>query len=69
MTRDLTPSTASARRHALIIALVQEFIATADPVGSAQIVARHNLGVRGASVRNMMAELEEAGYAQFEDAA
>ena len=50
------------RQHALLLAAVQEFIATAEPVGSAQIVARHQLGVRAAMVRNMMAELEDGGY-------
>ncbi len=52
----------SSRRHALLLATVQEFIATAEPVGSQQVVARHPLGVRAAMVRNLMAELEEAGY-------
>src|SRR5258707_13752283 len=52
----------SSRRHALILATVQEFISTAAPVGSAQIVAHHQLGVRAAMVRNMMAELEDGGY-------
>ncbi|HVA79739.1 MAG TPA: heat-inducible transcriptional repressor HrcA [Candidatus Binataceae bacterium] len=52
----------SARRQALLLATVQEFITTAEPVGSQQIVARHPLGVRAAMVRTLMAELEEAGY-------
>jgi heat-inducible transcriptional repressor len=45
-----------------LLAAVQEFITTAEPVGSQQLVARHQLGVRAAMVRNLMAELEEAGY-------
>jgi heat-inducible transcriptional repressor len=52
----------SARRHALLLAAVQEFIATAEPVGSQQLVAGHQLGVRAAMVRNLMVELEEAGF-------
>lgn len=55
--RDLTR-----RQQALLLATVQEFIVTAQPVGSQQIAARYPLGVRAATVRNMMAELEEAGY-------
>jgi heat-inducible transcriptional repressor len=51
-----------ARRQALLLATVQEFITTAEPVGSQQIVAHHSLGVRAAMVRSMMAELEEAGF-------
>ncbi|MGO9454689.1 MAG: heat-inducible transcriptional repressor HrcA [Candidatus Binataceae bacterium] len=54
----------SARRHALLLATVQEFIATAEPVGSQQVVAHHSLGVRSAMVRSMMAELEDAGFLQ-----
>src|SRR6202158_2631752 len=52
----------SSRRHALILATVQEFISTAAPVGSAQIVAHHQLGVRAAMVRNVMREREDGGY-------
>jgi heat-inducible transcriptional repressor len=52
----------SQRQHALLLAAVQEFIASAEPVGSHQLVQRHTLGVRAAMVRNLMAELEEAGF-------
>jgi heat-inducible transcriptional repressor len=52
----------SRRRHLLLLATAQEFIATAEPVGSQQLVARRTVGVRAAMVRNLMAELEEAGY-------
>src|SRR5271154_3177507 len=60
MTQESDPL--SNRQHALILAAVQEFVATAEPVGSAQIVAHHQLGVRAAMVRNLMAELEDGGY-------
>jgi len=50
------------RQHALLLAAVQEFIATAGPVGSQQLATRHQVGVRAAMVRNLMAELEDAGY-------
>lgn len=52
----------SRRQYAVLLAAVQEFIATAEPVGSQQIASRHSLGVRAAMVRNIMAELESAGY-------
>jgi heat-inducible transcriptional repressor len=51
-----------ARRHALLLATVQEFIATAEPVGSQQVAAHHALGVRSAMVRSIMAELEDSGF-------
>jgi heat-inducible transcriptional repressor len=52
----------SRRRHALLIAAVQDFIATAEPIGSHHIASRYRLGVKAATVRSMMAELEEEGY-------
>ena len=52
----------SGRRHTLLIAAVSEFIATAEPVGSHQIASRHRLGIKSAMVRNMMSELEDAGF-------
>ena len=52
----------SQRQHALLLAAVQEFITSAEPVGSHQLVHRHTLGVRSAMVRNLMAELEDAGF-------
>lgn len=54
--------TLARRRRALLLAVVQDFITTAEPVGSLHIASKYNLGVRAASVRSMMAELEEEGY-------
>ncbi len=54
---ELTP-----RQRAVLTATVQEFIATAEPVGSQQIVSRYPLGVRAAMARILMADLESAGY-------
>jgi heat-inducible transcriptional repressor len=52
----------SQRQIAVLLAVVQEFIATAEPVGSQQIASRYPLGIRSAMARNLMAELENAGY-------
>jgi heat-inducible transcriptional repressor len=52
----------SPRHEALLLATIDEFIATAEPVGSNQIASRYSIGVRAAMVRNLMAELEELGY-------
>jgi len=54
--------TLGGRRHSLLLAAVTEFIATAEPVGSNQIVSHHHLGIKSAMVRNMMSELEDAGF-------
>ena len=62
MTQESAHELSNRQHSVLILATVQEFIATAEPVGSQQIVARHQLGVRAAMVRNLMAELESGGY-------
>lgn len=50
------------RRAQVLRAIVADFIATHDPVGSKALVERHNLGVSSATVRNDMAVLESEGY-------
>jgi len=50
------------RRKALLRAIVQEFIETAQAVSSRRIAQNYMLGVRPATVRNMMAGLEQEGY-------
>ena len=49
------------RRFAVLRAIVADYVATHEPVGSKMIVERHNLGVSSATVRNDMAVLEEDG--------
>ena len=49
------------RRFAVLQAIVADYVATHEPVGSRAIVDRHNLGVSSATVRNDMAALEEEG--------
>jgi heat-inducible transcriptional repressor len=43
-------------------AIVEDFVATREPVGSRMLSERHRLGVSPATIRNDMAALEEAGY-------
>lgn len=52
---------ADERRFAVLRAIVADYVATHEPVGSKVIVERHNLGVSSATVRNDMAALEEDG--------
>ena len=49
------------RSHEILRAIIEEYISTAAPVGSHALVERRNLGVSPATVRNVMAELEDAG--------
>ncbi len=50
------------RRLDVLRAIVQDYVATQEPVGSKALVERHNLGVSPATIRNDMAALEEDGY-------
>ena len=51
-----------ARSLQILRAVIDEYVATAEPVGSQTLVERFRLGVSSATVRNVMAELESAGY-------
>ncbi|UJL28096.1 heat-inducible transcriptional repressor HrcA [Mycolicibacterium sp. jd] len=53
---------ADERRFEVLRAIVADFVATKEPIGSKAIVERHNLGVSSATVRNDMAVLEAEGY-------
>ncbi|UZJ23774.1 heat-inducible transcriptional repressor HrcA [Rhodococcus antarcticus] len=55
-------SSTEERRFAVLRAIVADYVATQEPVGSRVLVERHNLGVSSATVRNDMAALEEEGY-------
>jgi heat-inducible transcriptional repressor len=50
------------RKTAILSAVVQEYIATALPVGSTHIADAPGVGVSSATVRNEMAVLEQEGY-------
>jgi heat-inducible transcriptional repressor len=54
--------TADDRRFEVLQAIVADFVATKEPIGSKALVERHNLGVSSATVRNDMAVLEAEGY-------
>lgn len=50
------------RRAQVLRLIVSDYIETATPVGSEQIVKRHALEISPATIRNEMARLEEDGY-------
>jgi len=50
------------RKLEVLRAIVEDYVATQEPVGSKALVERHHLGVSPATVRNDMAALEEEGY-------
>jgi heat-inducible transcriptional repressor len=49
------------RKQKILKAIVQDYIATAEPVGSRTISRKFELGVSPATIRNEMADLEEIG--------
>lgn len=50
------------RKLEVLRAIVEDYVATQEPVGSKALVERHHLRVSPATVRNDMAALEEEGY-------
>ncbi len=50
------------RKIQLLQYIVEDYIETAEPVASGQLVAKYNLGVSPATVRNDMSALEYDGY-------
>ena len=56
------PGPLEPRSAAILRAIIEEYVATAQPVGSQALVVKYRLGVSPATVRNVMAELERAGY-------
>ena len=50
------------RCQQILEAIIEEYIATAQPVGSKALTQNQGIRLSPASVRNVMAELEELGY-------
>ena len=50
------------RKRKILQAIIDEYIGTAEPVGSRAISKKQDLGLSSATIRNEMADLEEMGY-------
>ncbi|MEY3156437.1 MAG: hypothetical protein RL257_457 [Actinomycetota bacterium] len=50
------------RQLEILRAIVEEYVATEEPVGSKAISQRHGLGISPATIRNEMSVLEDAGF-------
>jgi len=50
------------RKLRVLQAIIQDFIQTAEPVGSRTLTRKYELGFSPATIRNEMADLEEMGY-------
>ncbi len=50
------------RKKAILRAIINDYIDTAEPVGSKAVASRPELGLSPATIRNEMSELEELGF-------
>src|SRR5262252_652767 len=50
------------REREILTALVETFIATGEPVGSRTLARTSREGLSSATIRNVMADLADAGY-------
>lgn len=50
------------RKKKILQAIIDDYIDTAEPIGSRTIARKHELGLSSATIRNEMADLEEMGY-------
>src|ERR687894_1891052 len=50
------------RERRVLEAVIQSYVATAEPAGSRSLSRRHGLGVSPATIRNTMSDLEEKGF-------
>ena len=50
------------RKRKILRAIVMDYIATAEPIGSRTIARKFDLGVSPATIRNEMADLEDLGF-------
>jgi heat-inducible transcriptional repressor len=50
------------RSRQILEAIIEDYIKTAEPVGSRSVTRRHGLSLSPATVRNVMSDLEELGF-------
>ncbi|WP_196605437.1 heat-inducible transcriptional repressor HrcA [Pectinatus haikarae] len=50
------------RKQRILQAIIDDYISTAEPVGSRTIARKYDLGISPATIRNEMADLELLGY-------
>lgn len=50
------------RKQSILLAIVHDYIESAEPIGSRTVAKKYKLGVSPATIRNEMADLEELGY-------
>src|SRR5918998_6119088 len=58
----MAPQELNERERRVLEAVIQSYVATAEPAGSRMIARRFGLGVSPATIRNTMSDLEEKGF-------
>lgn len=54
--------TLNERKIKILEALINDYIATGEPIGSRTIAKKYDLGISSATIRNEMSDLEEMGF-------
>jgi len=52
----------SDRQHKILEAIINDYIQTAEPIGSRTIAKKYGMGISSATIRNEMSDLEEMGF-------
>ncbi len=60
----MAPDRLDERKRRILKVVTDDYIASAEPVGSRTIARKYDLGLSPATIRNEMADLEEEGYLQ-----
>jgi len=50
------------RKKMILHAIIDDYISTAEPIGSRSVSKKHELGLSSATIRNEMSDLEDMGY-------
>src|SRR5262245_65848446 len=56
------PLTLPRRARSILYAVVTDFIATGEPVGSRTLVKKYGFDLSAATIRNVLADLEDSGF-------
>src|SRR5438445_9938282 len=55
-------TTLDTRKGRILQAIVDDYVETADPIGSEWLAAHYDFGCKSATLRNEMAEMSDRGY-------
>src|SRR5258705_6895123 len=58
----MAEQTLDQRLRQVLLAVIAEYVETAQPVGSRSVARRHVRGLSPATIRNAMADLEDQGF-------